>query len=63
MPIRLTEEQWAFYRDELSAQAVPIDQMEYAADEPAPTLLLPPGEFRIRIVDEKAATVDEYSTE
>jgi hypothetical protein len=52
----------AFYAQEQGAEAVPVDQLEYGADEPVPTLWLPSGEFRIRIIDESGKTLHEYST-
>lgn len=51
----------AFYAQETGDEAVPVDQMEYTADEPAPTLWLPPGEFRIRVIDDRGATLGEYT--
>ncbi|HEX5443435.1 MAG TPA: hypothetical protein VFW87_06390 [Pirellulales bacterium] len=51
----------AFYAQEAIADAVPVDQMEYTADEPLPTLWLPRGEFLIRIIDETGATKGQYS--
>jgi hypothetical protein len=50
----------AFFTEELSPEAVPIDQMAYSSEEPLPTLWLPAGKFQIRIVDENAKIVDEY---
>jgi len=50
----------AFYAEEEEPRAVPIDQMACDRDEPLPTLWLPTsGKFRIRIVDDKAAVVEE----
>ena len=45
-----------------ATDAVPVDQMEYGEEEPVPTLWLPSGEFRVRIVDESGKTLHEYST-
>ncbi len=52
----------AFYAHEQDPDAVPIDQIAYSADEPLPTLWLPEGKFRIRVVDESGKTLREYST-
>jgi hypothetical protein len=51
----------AFYQHEMSPEAVPIDQMEYNADEPIPTLWLPTGKMHIRIVDDHAKVLHEYA--
>lgn len=51
-----------FYAAEQGPEAVPVDQMEFAAGEPLPTLWLPSGEFRVRIIDESGETLLEYST-
>ena len=51
----------AFLVEEMSPEAVPVDQMVYDSGEPLPTLWLPrSGKFQIRIVDEDAKIVDEY---
>lgn len=52
----------AFDAREQGPEAVPVDQMEYGGEEPVPTLWLPSGKFRIRIVDESGNTLHEYST-
>lgn len=52
----------AFYKEEMGAEALPVDQMEYTADEPAPTLFLPRGEFCVRIIDQRGAAIEEYTT-
>jgi hypothetical protein len=51
----------AFYAHEQGPNAVPIDQIAYSADEPLPTLWLPEGKFRIRIIDESGKTLGENS--
>jgi hypothetical protein len=51
----------AFYAKEMGPEAIPIDQMEYGHDEPVPTLWLPPGEMHVRIVDDKAEILHEYT--
>ncbi len=38
----------------------PIDQIAYGADEPPPTLWLPAGKFRVRVVNESGKTLHEY---
>jgi hypothetical protein len=53
----------AFIAREAGAKAVPIDQMEFTADEPAPTLWLPAGKMRVRIVDDRGETLHEYHAE
>jgi hypothetical protein len=50
----------AFYAEEMEPEAVPIDQMEYDHGERVPTLWLPPGKMRIRIVDQEAKVLHEY---
>ncbi len=50
----------AFYENENDADAIPIDQMAYGPDEPIPTLWIPKGQFRVRIVDTSGKTVHEY---
>jgi hypothetical protein len=52
----------AFLKKEEGNDAVPIDQMEYGTDEPVPTLWLPTGEIRVRIVDEAGKVIHEYET-
>jgi hypothetical protein len=52
----------AFIAKEEGTDAVPVDQMEYGADEPAPTLWLPAGECRIRIIDDSGKSLHEYTT-
>jgi hypothetical protein len=52
----------AFFATEQGPDAVPVDQMEFVGDEPLPTLWLPPGQFRVRILDESGTIVHEYST-
>ena len=39
------------------AVAVPVDQLEYGAADPAPVLLLPKGEYVVRVVDAAAKVV------
>ena len=39
---------------------MPIDQMAFAADEPAPTLWLPAGKLRVRVVNDRAEILHEY---
>ncbi len=51
----------AFAAREEGAETVPVDQMEYGADEPIPTLWLPKGNFRIRIVDGAGKALQEYA--
>jgi hypothetical protein len=45
----------AFLKGEDAKAAVPMDQVEYAAGEPLPVLMLPKGEYAVRVVgaDEK----------
>ena len=50
----------AFLAREEGREAVPVDQMEYGADEPAPTLWLPAGEVRVRVVDGDGKVLHEY---
>ena len=52
----------AFLAKEEGRAAVPVDQMEYAADEPAPTLWLPAGKVRVRVVDADGQVIHEYTT-
>lgn len=51
----------AFYANERGPEAVPVDQVEYGADEPLPTLWLPSGKFCIRIIDDSGKSLHEYS--
>lgn len=51
----------AFLKKEMSPEAIPIDQMDYNADEPLPTLWLPTGKMHIRIVDDNAQVLHEYT--
>jgi hypothetical protein len=50
----------AFFTKEMASNAVPIDQIEYSADEAFPTLWLPAGEIQVRIVDDEAKILHEY---
>jgi hypothetical protein len=52
----------AFAAGEKGRDAVPVDQIEFGPDEPAPTLWLPAGECRIRVVDEGGKVLHEYVT-
>ena len=52
----------AYYAHEEGPDAVPVDQTVYSADEPLPTLWLPDGKFRVRIIDESGKMQDEYWT-
>ncbi|WP_010584706.1 hypothetical protein [Schlesneria paludicola] len=49
----------AFYQDEISPDAVPVDQMAYTADDAVPTLWLPSENIRIRVIDENGKTLAE----
>jgi len=50
----------ALYEKERDIDAVPIDQMEYGPDGPIPTLLLPAGDIRVRIVNASGQTLQQY---
>jgi hypothetical protein len=41
----------AFRKGEDAKVAVPVDQIEYTRDDPAPVVLLPVGEYAVRVVD------------
>jgi len=43
--------------------AIPVDQVVLVAGEPAPVLLLPDGEFRLVVQDEKGGKVLEMPLE
>ena len=49
----------AVARGEDEATAIPVDQVEYRAGEPGPLLLLPRGEYRVRVVDAASKVVHE----
>ncbi len=52
----------AFYPGEDAEKAVPADQIAYGADSPVPTLWLPAGEFRVRIINDAGKTVRDLSS-
>ena len=49
----------AFRKGEDAKVAVPVDQVEYAAADPAPVLVLPQGEYAVRVVDAGGKVVYE----
>jgi hypothetical protein len=49
----------AFRKGEDAKLAVPVDQVEYAASDPAPVLMLPAGEYAVRVVDAAGKVVSE----
>jgi hypothetical protein len=51
----------AFYSNEVGTDTIPVDQMEYDSNEPIPTLWLPNGSFRVRVIDNIGKTLQEYS--
>jgi hypothetical protein len=51
----------AFAAKEEGSEAVPVDQVEYGPDELQPTLWLPKGDLRIRIVDGSGKVLQEYA--
>jgi hypothetical protein len=53
----------AFVAQEVGSKAVPVDQMEFGADEPAPTLWLPAGKVLVRIVSDRGEILHEYGVE
>jgi hypothetical protein len=51
----------AFHKNEDPAVAIPVDQVEVRSAGPIPALMLPSGDFLIRVVDTSGKTIREYN--